>query len=149
MSRRRTKKEDIRNPENYFNRYIALEVKHDLEEQNEYYEMFESLDKLQENLERTRGDAQLYLAVNTDGSDLEKALSERSVLAWIDYIDNPLLFKAIKELSIRDQYLISLRYNLCLTQREVATVLSISQSAVAQREKKIFREISKIAYQKS
>ena len=111
--------------------------------------MFESLDKLQENLERTRGDAQLYLAVNTDGSDLEKALSERSVLAWIDYIDNPLLFKAIKELSIRDQYLISLRYNLCLTQREVATVLSISQSAVAQREKKIFREISKIAYQKS
>ena len=36
MSRRRTKAEEIRNPEHYFNRYIACERKKEQEEDAEY-----------------------------------------------------------------------------------------------------------------
>ena len=43
MSRRRTKAEDIRNPEHYFKRYIACERKKEQEEDAEYYDLHESL----------------------------------------------------------------------------------------------------------
>ena len=46
MSRRRTKAEDIRNPEHYFNRYIARERKKEQEEDTEYYNLHESLDSM-------------------------------------------------------------------------------------------------------
>lgn len=36
MSRRRTKAEEIRNPEHYFNRYVACERKKEQEEDAEY-----------------------------------------------------------------------------------------------------------------
>ena len=39
MSRRRTKAEEIRNPEHYFNRYIACERKKEQEEDAEYYDL--------------------------------------------------------------------------------------------------------------
>ena len=46
MSRRRTKAEEIRNPEHYFNRYIACERKKEQEEDTEYYNLHESLDSM-------------------------------------------------------------------------------------------------------
>ena len=48
MSRRRTKAEEIRNPEHYFNRYIACERKKEQEEDAEYYDLHESLDSMVE-----------------------------------------------------------------------------------------------------
>lgn len=48
MSRRRTKAEEIRNPEHYFNRYIACERKKEQEENAEYYNLHCSLDELSE-----------------------------------------------------------------------------------------------------
>ena len=46
MSRRRTKAEEIRNPEHYFNRYVACERKKEQEEDAEYYNLHCSLDEL-------------------------------------------------------------------------------------------------------
>ena len=46
MSRRKTKAEEIRNPEHYFNRYIARERKKEQEEDTEYYNLHESLDSM-------------------------------------------------------------------------------------------------------
>ena len=48
MSRRRTKAEEIRNPEHYFNRYVACERKKEQEEDAEYYNLHCSLDELSE-----------------------------------------------------------------------------------------------------
>ena len=46
MSRRKTKSEEIIDSERYFNKYIAMEVKHDLQETHDYYAMFSSLDQI-------------------------------------------------------------------------------------------------------
>ena len=48
MSRRRTKAEEIRNPEHYFNRYVACERKKEQKEDAEYYNLHCSLDELSE-----------------------------------------------------------------------------------------------------
>ena len=45
----------------------------------------------------------MVLAVDDDGEDLERALSDGSLLAWIDLIDNQTLYKAIKRLPHEQQ----------------------------------------------
>lgn len=72
MSRRKTKSEDIRNPEHYFNRYIAKERLKDQERQAEYDNFFCSLDeKLSLGDGKIGGRSQMLVAVNENGDDLE------------------------------------------------------------------------------
>lgn len=152
MSRRRTKKEEIRNPEHYFNRYISLEKRRDEEAEDEYYEKYPSLDEMQDNLELSNGRAQLLTAINIDGNDFDRELSEKSALSWIDNIENPWLLKAVKQLPIRDQYLITYRYKFCHTQKETAALLSVSQAAISYKErtiKKFLKKNLKNPYKKS
>ena len=40
MSKRKTKAEDVKNPENYFNRYIALEIQKGKVKDKKYNELF-------------------------------------------------------------------------------------------------------------
>ena len=60
MSRRRTKAEEIRNPEHYFNRYIACERKKEQEEDAEYYDLHESLDSMVERAFRDGTDNVIF-----------------------------------------------------------------------------------------
>lgn len=82
MSRRRTKAEDIKNPEHYFNRYIAMEIRHDQEAQNAYDNMFASLDELlsggENGISKT---ASTLLEANSGERDLEEMLCSTSLLA--------------------------------------------------------------------
>ena len=145
MSRRKTKPEEIRNPEHYFNKYIAMEVKKDQETQQEYNDFFCSLDEKLEGGEAGQGkSAAMLLSVNVDNAELEHSLADSSLLAWIDYIENQLLHRAIKQLPREHQILLTLRYKLCLSQEQVGDMLGMTQQAVSASEKrflKYFREI--------
>lgn len=49
MTRRKTKPEEIQNPDHYFRKYIAMEIKHDQADEKEYHRMFLSTDAILEN----------------------------------------------------------------------------------------------------
>ena len=106
MSRRKTKAEEIRNPEHYFNKYIAMEILKDREKEDEYYEMFDSLEELTESGKRTSHENLMLVAVNVDNRDLEAALAASSQFAWIEMIKNPKLYKVISELSCQQKELL-------------------------------------------
>ena len=151
MSRRKTKAKEIRNPEHYFNKYIAMEIRKDREKEDEYYERFDSLEGLTGSNNELKHDKLMLLAVNVDGSELEAALAESTLFGWIDYIENPTLHKAIKKLPYEDKWLLTLRYKYCLSQTEIAEMFQLVQSSICRRErrlKKYFEEIFKKTHRK-
>lgn len=140
MSRRKTRPEEIRDPKRYFNKYVAKEVAHGLEERGEYYETNRSLEEILEGGEEgISRSIQMHLATNVDGSDLERMLEERSTLAWIDGIENEVLYNAIVSLSFEDCCFLTYRYRLCLTQQEIAQLLHINQSNVSRKEERLIK----------
>jgi len=145
MSRRKTKQEDIRNPEHYFNRYIAKERLKDREKQAEYDNFFCSLDeKLTLNDGKIGGRGQMLIAVNENDDDLEEQLAERSFFAWIDYIECTKLHYAICQMSVFEKKLLTLRFRYGLTQRETAEIMKITQVAVHRRERKLLNQLRTI-----
>ena len=98
MSRRRTKAEEIRNPEHYFKRYIACERKKEQEEDTEYYNLHESLDSMVERASAGYDHSSYRLfSVNLENEEIEDALAKRNLFGWIDQIENPQLHKAAAE----------------------------------------------------
>lgn len=74
-----------------------------------------------------------------------------SPFAWIEQIENPDLYTAIKGLSLDEKYLLTFRYQFCFSQRETAAIFGVSQTVIFRKEqalKKFFREILKKCYQK-
>ena len=152
MSKRRTEPEAIRNPENYFNRFIALEVERDKEQQKAYYEMFDSLEEmLAGGSEGVSGESLMCFATNLHGDEFERCIEGTYSLDWIEMIENPRLYAAVKSLSHKDKWLLTLRYKYCLTQRDIAPLFNMSQAAICQREssiKKLIQKFFENAYQK-
>ena len=136
MSKRRTKAEDIKNPEHYFNRYIAMEIRHDQEVQKAYNNRFDSLDELltggENGLSKT---ASKLLEANSGERDLEEMLCNTSLLAWIDYIDNPRLYEGVRSLTKNQQIFITLRFRFCYTQKEIADYFQVKQQSILNQEK--------------
>ena len=144
MSRRRTKAEEIRNPEHYFNRYIACERKKEQEEDAEYYDFNESLDSMIDRAS-TGYDRRTYhfFSVNLENEEFEDALAKRNLFGWIDQIENPQLHKAVSSLSTEKKILLTLRYQCQKTQQEVSKIMHIGQQAVSKSERGILKEIKK------
>ena len=144
MSRHRTKAEEIRNPEHYFNRYIACERKKEQEEDAEYYDLHESLDSMVERAS-TGYDRSAYrlFSVNLENEEIEDALAKRNLFGWIDQIENPQLHKAVSSLSTEKKILLTLRYQCQKTQQEVSKIMHIRQQAVSKSERGILKEIKK------
>ncbi len=142
MARRKTDPKDIRNPEHYFNRYVALEVKRNESEQAKFESKTVSLEELltggEEGLSR---EARTLLtdAGRTDG--MEDGHIRRSLLAWIDYIENPELHKAIIELGNKEKVILTLRFHLCFTQREIAELFHLTQQSISKQESRILKKI--------
>lgn len=143
MLRCKTKAEEIRNPEHYFNRYIARERKKE-QEDTEYYNLHESLDSMVERASAGYDHSSYRLfSVNLENEEIEDALAKRNLFGWIDQIENPQLHKAVSNLSTEKKTLLTLRYQYQKTQQEVSRIMHIGQQAVSKSERGILKEIKK------
>lgn len=143
MSRRKTKPEEIRDPERYFNRMIALEVKREQVATTDYHAHCQSLEAMIEGGdEGPSRESLMLLATNIDGSEYDRYLESISSLGWIETIKNPTLYKAVQTLSLEDQHILTYLYQEQLTVREVEAVMHIPKSTVERRKKKIEKIIS-------
>ena len=144
MSKRRTKVEEIRNPEKYFQSFIVYETRKDKEKDQEFYDLVRSLGELFAGGDgSTKCENRLLLADNLNGEEFEKYISESSVFGWIEMIENEALFAAISKLSQREKIILTLRYQYCLSQFEIAQAIGVSQSTLSWREAQIKKEIKK------
>ncbi len=66
MSRHKTRPEDIRNPDRYFKRLMAMEYRKEKKAANRYHTMFASLDELAEAEAEGRKGISELLAVDDD-----------------------------------------------------------------------------------
>ena len=114
MSRRKRNAEEIQKPENYFNRYIALEIQKDWARDRQYYDRYVSLDALLEGKKMGNHKYRILPACNLGGEDYETHIVESDVFVWIESIEHPGLLEAILEL----EYLKinkSVRLRVCLS----------------------------------
>jgi len=144
MSRRIRKAEEIIKRENYFNRLMALEVQRDQKKQKEYNDMFDSLDEmLAGGSEGVSGKTHMLLATNLNGEEFEAGLCDVAPMAWIDWIENQKLYRAVSQLSDQQKKLLTYRFYFCLSQIETAELMGIAQQTVSRHESRIFKMIKK------
>ena len=65
-----------------------------------------------------------------DNFDLDKELSDRNLLGWIDMIEDQKLHAAVKSLSLDEQLLLSYIFEKEKTQCELAEMYKVSQPAI-------------------
>ena len=134
MSRRKTQPEDIRNPENYFNKYIAKEVLHDSGQAIHYQEKHHSLEAILLGEDPLVSRKKLLSLAFSEEGYLLRDHEYRSVKDWLADIENQALFQVLSSLNNRQQLILLYRYDYLLSQREVADILHISQQAVSKLE---------------
>lgn len=145
MSRRKTKPDEIQNPEHYFKRYMAMEILHDKEATAEYYELFSSMDEMLE--QETKGIGRkklLQIAVNEHGELFETENRCVSVEDWLNKINNKALHAGLLKLTYKQRRVLFLRYYCEESQDEVARFLGVTQQGVSRLEKKALKNIKKI-----
>ena len=144
MSKRKTKPEEISNPEHYFNRYIAKEVIHDQEETSQYYERFNSLDEMLEQGQKGKGNKSLLqMAVNEQGEMFESEMECKTVEAWLNQINNDMLHRAMLTLTNKQKTILFLRFYCEKTQRETAELLGLRQQTILVQERGAIKKLKK------
>lgn len=79
-----------------------------------------------------------------DKSNVDKELMEKTLLGWIELIENPKLYKALKGLTIEDQIFISYIVKECRTQKELAKKYNIAQQNISKKINKIFNKLRQL-----
>ena len=118
--------EDIKNEIAYFYKVIR------------HMDIKDSIRQTKINEHETPLDEILYDQFSVD-ENLDKHLEEKTLLGWIELIENPKLYEAVKNLSIDDQIFISYIVKECKTQSEISYFYNLSQSQVCCRFNKILR----------
>ncbi len=77
------------------------------------------------------------------GENMDKHLEERNLLGWIELIENPKLYEAVKSLSIEDQIFISYIVKEGLKQRELSIMYELTQQGISHKFNKIIVNINK------
>ncbi len=145
MSRRKTKSEEIIDCERYFNKYVAMEVKHDLQETHDYYAMFSSLDQIMEAEEDGNTGKKERESVLEDHRDNFLSKTEcKSADEWMAEMENEALCRALHKLSCRQRLILFLRYYRKLTYREIEEIVGISYQVVERTEKKAIKNLREI-----
>ena len=72
---------------------------------------------------------------------MDKQFLERSLLGWVELIENENLHKAIKSLSIEDQIFISYIVKECRTQQELSRIYNIAQQNISKRFNNIIKKL--------
>ena len=75
--------------------------------------------------------------------NMDKHLEERNLLGWIELIENPKLYEAVKNLSIEDQIFISYIVKEGLKQRELSIMYELTQQGISHKFNKIIVNINK------
>ncbi len=70
---------------------------------------------------------------------MDKHLEEQNLLNWIESIENPQLYEAVKNLSTDDQVFLSYIIKECRTQKEISKIYNINQAHICDRLNKILR----------
>ena len=94
------------------------------------------------NEHETPLDEILYNQFSVD-ENLDKHLEEQNLLGWIELIENPKLYEAVKNLSIDDQIFISYIVKEGRTQRELGQLYRANHSTLCRRFKKIISVVKK------
>ena len=81
-------------------------------------------------------------------SKSDEYFCENGLLDWIELIENPNLYKAIKSLSIEDQTLLSYIFYKGKTQIEVAKIYNITHQNISYKINKIITKIKKYIFKK-
>ena len=141
MPRRKTKPDEIRNPEHYFNKYIAKEVLHDNMRTGGYQEMHRSLETILLGEDPFVSSKSLLSITYSDDAHLLRSHEYNSVADWLEDIEDAELFQALSMLNYRQQLILLYRYDYSLSQCEIADILHISQQAVSKLERSAKKEI--------
>ncbi len=75
---------------------------------------------------------------------MDKHLEEKTLLGWIELIENQKLYKAVKGLSIEDQIFISYIVRENKTQQELAEKYRISQQNISKRFSKVSKRLRQL-----
>lgn len=75
--------------------------------------------------------------------DIEKRLSDKNLLDWIDFVENQKLHKALKNLPIEDQVLLSYIMKECRTQKELSCHYNTTQQNLSKKLSKILLNLKK------
>ena len=78
------------------------------------------------------------------GETMDKHLEEKTLLGWIELIENQKLYKAVKGLSIEDQIFISYIVRENKTQQELAEKYRISQQNISKRFSKVSKRLRQL-----
>ena len=112
-----------------------------------FYKVIKNMDK-KENIKQSKInehemplDEILYDQFSV-GENLDKLLEERNLLGWIELIENPKLYEAVKNLSIEDQIFIGYIVKEGQTQREVARIYGINQRTAGWKLEKTLNLLS-------
>ena len=76
------------------------------------------------------------------GENMDKHLEERNLLGWIELIENPKLYEAVKNLSIEYQIFISYIVKESLKQRELSIMYELTQQGISHKFNKIIVNIN-------
>ena len=77
------------------------------------------------------------------GDNMDKHLEERNLLGWIELIENPKLYEAVKNLPLEDQIFISYIVKESRTQTELSLKYEVTQPAICQRFNKLRKILRK------
>ena len=78
------------------------------------------------------------------GENMDKHLEEKTLLGWIELIENQKLYEAVKGLSIEDQIFISYIVRENKTQQELAEKYRISQQNISKRFSKVSKRLRQL-----
>ena len=92
------------------------------------------------NEHETPLDEILYDQLSVD-ENLDKHLEEQNLLGWIELIENPKLYEAVKNLSIDDQIFISYIVKEGRTQRELSRTYGVAQKNISKRFNRVIEKI--------
>ena len=142
MSKHKTKPEEIRDPERYFNSFVATEARRSAEATQHYYNMFDSLDHIiEDELDGRRARYVMALAGEDQCVSLEDLQHCETPSEWMELMQSEALLKAFRRLSKEHQSILFLRFYKQQTQREIAHSMGISQQAVGKEEKKAIKKL--------
>ena len=94
------------------------------------------------NEHETPLDEILYDQFSVD-ENLDKHLEEKTLLGWIELIENQKLYEAVKGISIEDQIFISYIVKERKTQAELSKQYKVTQPVICQRFNKLIKTLKK------